>query len=70
MEACQGNEHLQNGVEKRNVLGGLAREAANARFCGECRAYHEAFTARKKRDKKTGLNFRQELAAKVGSKSI
>ena len=67
MKACEGSEHLQGREEKKKLLTALVQKAANARFCGECRAYHEAFAARGSAGS-TGCSMRGELKAKVAKK--
>ena len=67
MKACEGNEHLQGRPEKKKVLAALAKEAANARFCDECRAYHEEYAARGSKGN-TGCSTRGELKVYVRKK--
>ena len=67
MKACEGNEHLQGRQEKKKVFVALARKAANARFCGECRAYREENAARGSKGS-TGCSTRGELKVYVKKK--
>ena len=67
VKACEENEHLQGRQEKKKVFVGLAKKAANARFCGECRACHEADAARGSKGS-TGCATRGELKVYVRKK--
>ena len=67
MKACEGNEHLQGWQEKKKVPVALVRKAANARFCGECRACHEEHAARASKGS-TGCSTRGELKVYVRKK--
>ena len=67
MKACEGNEHLRDTPEKKKVFVALAKKAANARFCGERRAYREEFAARGSKGN-TGCTTRGELKVYVRKK--
>ena len=67
MKACEENEHLQGRQEKKKVFVALVKKAANARFCDECRAYHEANAARGSKGN-TGCTTRGELKVYVKKK--
>ena len=67
MKACEGNEHLQGRQEKKKVFVALVRKAANARFCDECRTYHEENAARGSKGN-TGCSTRGELKVYVKKK--
>ena len=67
MKACGGNGHLQGRQARKKVLVALVKKAANARFCDECRAYHEANAARGSKGN-TGCTTRGELKVYVKKK--
>ena len=67
MKACEENEHLQGRQEKKKVFVALVKKAANARFCDECRTYHEENAARGSKGN-TGCSTRGELKVYVRKK--
>ena len=67
MKACGGSEHLEGRQAKKKMFVALVKKAANARFCGECRAYHEGNAARGSKGS-TGCTTRGELKVYVRKK--